>query len=455
MSLMVSISGVRGIVGSTLTPDVIVRYASAFAEYCNRGTVVIGRDGRITGKPITHIVSSTLVSMGCNVIGLGVCPTPTIQLAVEKSRASGGIAITASHNPIIWNGLKFLADSGMFLDAAQNSALRIIVENANRQYVPWDAMGRFTADETWIDKHIEAILKIPYLNGRILKRRKFKVVVDCVNAAGSVIVPRLLKKLGCRVIEMNCDASGIFAHPPEPVPQNLGSLSQRVRREKADLGIAVDPDVDRLVLIDEKGRPIGEEYTIASVVQFVLKREAGKRNKTGLNVVINLSTTRAVEDIAAHYGANVIRTPVGEINVAKTMKDTHAVVGGEGSGGVILPRVHLGRDALVGIALVLQHLAEFDGSLSELRKSLPDYTIEKTKMEAGSRNPREIIDRIADRFAGKGAINTDDGLRIDFGDSWVHLRPSNTEPIIRIISEAREQSRAKELAESVMKDALG
>lgn len=455
MSLMVSISGVRGIVGSTLTPDVIVRYASAFAEYCNRGTVVIGRDGRITGKPITHIVSSTLVSMGCNVIGLGVCPTPTIQLAVEKTRSSGGIAVTASHNPIIWNGLKFLADSGMFLDAAQNAVLRSIVENPNRRYVPWDAMGRFTADESWIDKHIEAILRIRYLNTRILKRRKFKIVVDCVNAAGSVVVPRLLKKLGCRVIEMNCDSSGVFAHPPEPVPQNLGSLSQRVKREKADLGIAVDPDVDRLVLIDEKGRPIGEEYTIASVVQFVLKREAEKRKKPGLNVVINLSTTRAVEDIATHFGANVIRTPVGEINVAKSMKDNRAIVGGEGGGGVILPQVHLGRDALVGIALVLQHLAEFDGPLSEFRKSLPDYTIEKTKIEAGSRNPREIIDRIADRYAGKGAINTDDGLRIDFGDSWVHLRPSNTEPIIRIISEAPKAERAKELADSIMKDALG
>lgn len=454
MSLMVSISGVRGIVGSTLTPDVVVRYSSAFAEYCDRGTVVIGRDGRITGKPITHIVSSTLVSMGCNVIGLGVCPTPTIQLAVEKARASGGIAVTASHNPIIWNGLKFLADSGMFLDAVQNTALRGLVENPNHRYAPWDAMGRFTSDESWIDKHIEAILGISYLNLRILRRRKFTVVVDCVNAAGSVIIPKLLRKLGCKVIEMNCDASGVFAHPPEPVPENLGSLSQRVKREKADLGIAVDPDVDRLVLIDEKGRPIGEEYTIASVVQFVLQRETGKRKKSGLNVVINLSTTRAVEDIAARHGANVIRTPVGEINVAKRMKDTHAVIGGEGSGGVILPKVHLGRDALVGIALILQHLAEFDGPLSEFRKNMPDYTIEKTKMNAGSRNPRDIIDRIAVRYAGKGDINTDDGLRIDFGDSWVHLRPSNTEPIIRIISEAPKAIQAKQLAESILKEAM-
>ncbi len=419
---------------------------------------MIGRDGRITGKPITHLVSSTLVSMGCDVIGLGVCPTPTVQLAVERTGAAGGIAVTASHNPIIWNGLKFLADSGMFLDAPQNAALRTIVQKPEREYVPWDQTGDFTADATWIDRHIGAILAMPYLNLRTLKHRKFKVVVDCVNAAGSVIVPRLLKMLGCRVVEMNCDASGVFAHDPEPIPMNLGSLSRRVKREKAHLGIAVDPDVDRLVLIDENGRPIGEEYTIASVVQFVLKKETErarrKRKHPKLNVVINLSTTRAVEDIAAQYNATVIRTPVGEINVAKTMKETGAIVGGEGSGGIILPKVHLGRDAPVGIALTLQHLAEFDGPLSELRRGLPDYSIEKTKIEAGSRNPGEIMDRLANRYSGKGTINTDDGLRIDFGDSWVHLRPSNTEPIIRIISEAPEASRAKELAGEIMRSAL-
>ncbi|MEX2115610.1 MAG: phosphoglucosamine mutase, partial [Bacteroidota bacterium] len=458
MSLMAGISGVRGIVGSTLTPEVVVRYVSAFAEYCNRGHIMIGRDGRITGKPITHLVSSTLVSMGCDVIGLGICPTPTIQLAVEQTGAAGGIAVTASHNPIVWNGLKFLASSGMFLDAQQNAILHTIVQRPNRQYVPWDQTGGFTADATWIDKHIDAILRISYLNLRTLRQRKFKVVVDCVNAAGSVMVPRLLKTLGCKVIEMNCDSSGIFAHDPEPVPQNLASLSRRVKREKADLGIAVDPDVDRLVLIDEKGRPIGEEYTIATVVKFVLTKEiertGRKRKKSALNVVINLSTTRAVEDIAAQYNATVIRTPVGEINVAKTMKETGAIVGGEGSGGVILPKVHLGRDALVGIALTLQHLADFGGPLSELRKSLPDYAIEKAKIEAGPRNPREIMNRLADRYAGKGTVNTDDGLRVDFGDSWVHLRPSNTEPIIRIICEAPKADRAKELMNAVMRDAL-
>jgi phosphomannomutase len=451
---MVSISGVRGVVGSTLTPDVVVLYASAFAEYCNRGLIVVGRDGRITGKPITHLVTSTLVSMGCDVIGLGICPTPTVQLAVERSRAAGGIAVTASHNPIVWNGLKFLADSGMFLDSPQQAIFRTIVQKPDRQYVPWNQTGGFTSDTSWIDKHIQAILEIPYLNLRIVRRRKFKVVVDCVNAAGSVIVPKLLKSLGCRVIEMNCDASGVFAHDPEPVPQNLGSLARRVRKERADLGIAVDPDVDRLVLIDELGKPIGEEYTIASIVQFVLLKEAGRKRKNpALNVVINLSTTRAVEDIAARYSATVIRTPVGEINVARRMKETGAVVGGEGSGGVILPKVHFGRDAPVGIALTLQHLAEFDGPLSELRNSLPDYAIEKAKIDAGSRNPSEIMERLANRYAGKGTVNTEDGLRIDFGDSWVHLRPSNTEPIIRIIGEARDADKAKELVNLFLKEA--
>ena len=257
VSLMVSISGVRGIVGSSFTPETIVKYTSAFAEHCNRGRIIIGRDGRITGKPIAHIVSSTLLSMGCDVTAVGVCSTPTVQLAVERSRAAGGISITASHNALIWNGLKFLDSTGLFLDADQNRALWALADSAKRTYVPWDKMGRHTTGEQFIEEHIRSILDLPYLNLRALRRRKFKVVVDCVNAAGAVIVPQLLKKLGCRVIEMNCDLSGVFSHEPEPIPENLTSLRRRVKHEKADLGIAVDPDVDRLVLIDERGDPFG------------------------------------------------------------------------------------------------------------------------------------------------------------------------------------------------------
>ncbi len=449
MSLMVSISGIRGIVGSSLTPEVVVRYASAFAEYCGKGTVVIGRDGRITGKPITHLVSSTLLSMGCDVIALGVCPTPTIQLATERTRATGGVSVTASHNPIIWNGLKFLDSTGLFLDARQNRTLWDIADRGTPTYALWDKMGAHAANDTFIQEHLQAILELPFMNLRALRKRKFKVVVDCVNASGGVIVPNLLRSLGCRVVELNCDVSGIFAHTPEPLPENLTTLCRRVKSEKADLGIAVDPDGDRLVLIDEKGRPFGEEYTIVSVARFVLEQEASRRRKRSSGppkVVVNLSTTRAVEDIAKQFGAETLRTPVGEINVAQKMKEVGAVIGGEGSGGVIYPAVHLGRDAMVGIALVIQQLAEFGGPLSAFKQSLPQYAITKGKIDVRSVDPDTALERVKQEQGGKGKVNTDDGLRIDFADSWVHLRKSNTEPIIRIIAEAR----TKEDADAVM-----
>ena len=448
---MVSISGIRGIVGSSLIPETIVKYTSAFAEYCKRGRIVIGRDGRITGKPIAHIVSSTLLSMGCDVVAIGTCPTPTIQLAVERSKAAGGISITASHNPLIWNGLKFLDSTGLFLDAEQNRDFWAIADSPNRTYALWDKMGRHTPAEEFVDDHIQAILDLPYLNLRGLRKRRFKVVADCVNAAGAVIVPPLLRKLGCRVVEMNCDLSGVFAHAPEPLPENLGSLRRRVKQEKADLGIAVDPDVDRLVLIDERGEPFGEEYTIASVVKFVLECETassqrGRKKTHGpLRVVTNLSTTRAVDDIARQYGAESIRTAVGEINVAKKMKEIGAIVGGEGSGGVILTKAHLGRDAPVGIALTLQHLAESGGTLSQLKQSLPQYSITKGKIDIGSLNPDEVLDRLKRRFADRGTVSTIDGLKVDFPDSWVHVRKSNTEPILRVIAEAGNKARADEL----------
>jgi phosphomannomutase len=440
---MVSISGIRGIIGASLTPEVAVRFAAAFGEYCRRKqpdhpTVVIGRDGRITGKALTHIISSTLLSKGVNVRALGICPTPTVQLAVEKERATGGISVTASHNPMQWNGMKFVAPTGLFLDADENRELWAMAE-AEPAYASWEKMGRHDADESWIRKHIDAILALDLMDAARIRRRKFRVVVDCVNAAGGVIVPLLLRELGCDVIEMNCDVSGVFAHTPEPIPENLTSLAARVRTEKADLGIAVDPDVDRLVLITERGEPYGEEYTIASAADFVLGRLAGKR---GAKVVVNLSTTRAVEDIAAAHGASVVRTPVGEINVAKKMKELGAVIGGEGSGGVILPAVHLGRDAIVGIGLILQWVAESDKSLAELKAALPQYAIAKGKMEIGTMRPDEILARIAGRHRQEGKINTDDGLKIDFPSTWVHLRKSNTEPIIRVIAEAATMDEA-------------
>ena len=460
MSLMVSISGIRGIVGSSLTPETIVKYTAAFAEYCNRGTIIIGRDGRITGQSFGHLVSSTLLQMGCDVLAIGICPTPTVQLAVGMKKASGGISITASHNPMEWNGLKFISPTGLFLDADENHDFWSIAERGPRSYVPWSRQGKHTPIPGFIDEHIKNVLTLPYVKAEMIRTRKFRVVVDCVNAAGGVIVPKLLREFGCDIVEMGCDISGIFSHNPEPIPENLSEICSRVRTEKADLGIAVDPDVDRLILIDEKGEPFGEEYTVASAVKFVLDKETQSISKFQipnsklLKVVINLSTTRAVDDIVAKYGAELLRTPVGEIHVAKKMKEVGAIIGGEGNGGVILPASHIGRDAPVGIGLTLQHLAEFGGTLSELKRTLPQYSITKGKIGVGSLNPDEVLKRLQDKYSGKGKVTTLDGLKLDFASSWVHLRKSNTEPIIRIIAEAPEKREADDLVASFTNEIL-
>ncbi len=451
MSLMVSISGVRGIVGDSLTPEVIVRYASAFAEYCKRLTptnplVVLGRDGRVSGKIVGNLVSSTLLASGVDVLALGICPTPTIQLAVEKEGAAGGISVTASHNPIQWNGLKFLGSSGMFLDGEENTQLQAIAAKQTFRFTSWDRTGKHRADESWLEKHIGCVLAAPYIDPAITKKRAFKVVIDCVNGSGGLVVPKLLRLLGCTVIEMNCDASGIFAHTPEPLPENLQDLCKRVRSEQADLGIAVDPDGDRLVFITEQGEPFVEEYTITAAVSYVLDREKAEgRGKS--TVVTNLSTTRAVDDVATRYGARVIRTPVGEINVARKMKEVGATIGGEGSGGVIYAPVHLGRDAMAGIPLVLQFLAAHGGTLSELKSSLPQYFIAKGKIELGTITPDHAIAAVRKTLGPDAQINEEDGLRIDYPDHWIHLRKSNTEPIVRVIAEAKTASTARSLVE--------
>ena len=443
MALMVSISGIRGVVGETLTPETIVKYASAYAEFCNRGNIIIGRDGRITGKNVLDIVVSTLRQMGCNVTDLGICPTPTVALAVEKLKAAGGISITASHNPMIWNGLKFFAPTGLFLDADENRKFWQLAEHSAK-YVPWDKQGQYTLDENFLDDHINQVLSLSYIDAGKIRARKFKVVLDCVNSAGGIIVPRLLDKLGCEVIQLHCEVTGVFGHIPEPIPENLTALCSKVREVKADIGIAVDPDVDRLVLINEKGEPFVEEYTIATCVKFVLEKFSNQKLQSQI-VVVNLSTTRAVEDIAKQYNAITLRTPVGEINVAKKMKEVGAIIGGEGSGGVILPKVHIGRDAIVGIGLVLQCLMEFGGTMSELKAALPQYLITKGKIELGSLNADAILKRLQAKYSSTGIINTDDGLKIDFPEAWVHLRKSNTEPIIRIIAEAHTKAEADEL----------
>jgi phosphomannomutase len=456
MSLMVSISGIRGIVGESLTPDVIVRYTAAFGAYCKRKhpdkpSVIVGRDGRISGSPVQNMVAATLRMMGLDVRLIGICPTPTVQLAVEKSGAAGGIAITASHNPVQWNGLKFMASTGMFLDATENKEFWKISDEPVT-FAPWDGIGKRVADDSWISKHIDQVLALPMMDLESIRKRKFKVVLDCINAAGGMIVPPLLDKLGCTIIPIYCDVSGVFAHMPEPIPENLTTLASKVKAEKADLGVAVDPDVDRLVLITETGEPFSEEYTIASCVKFVLSRLERNGKAKGSSVVVNLSTTRAVNDIAKAYGAAVTRTAVGEINVARKMKELGSVIGGEGSGGVILPEVHLGRDAIVGIGLVLQLLAESGTTLSGLKQTLPLYAIAKGKVELRGGAPEQALARIQKKHASQGDVNTDDGLKIDFDDHWVHLRKSNTEPIVRIIAEAPTMDRAQELVASYTRE---
>jgi phosphomannomutase len=432
--LMVSISGVRGIVGQTLTPQVLMDYASAFGLLCKGCKVVVGRDSRVSGEMARHAVLSGLLAAGCPVVDVGLVPTPTVQLAVEDLHAAGGLVITASHNPQQWNALKFIGPSGLFLGPKQSARLWKLAGSKKRAWAAWDRLGAVTADDGAIGRHIDRILALTDIKARSLRRRGFRVAVDTVNGAGGLIVPRLLEKLGCQVTGINLELTGRFAHTPEPLPEHLEQLGRAVRKARADIGFATDPDVDRLAVVDEQGRPLGEESTLALAVQFVLKRRTGR-------VVINMSTSRMIEEIARQHKARVVRTPVGEIHVARRMKSSRAVVGGEGNGGVILPKLHLGRDAPVGMALILQHLMEHGGSASRMAAGLPQYAMIKRKLKV----PREKMDLVERRLAAqfkKHRVNRVDGLRVDFDDSWLHLRRSNTEPIVRIYTEARNRNQA-------------
>ncbi len=447
--LIRSISGLRGIVGEAdgLSAEVVARYAASFARYNDyKGTVAVGYDGRLGGTRFYEIAIDALVASGCDVYALGMVPTPTVMFAVEtKPEIVGGIIITASHNPGEWNGMKFIAETGLFLDADENKVLWDIVDSGGAQSVPPEDYGEEVDGRDFIELHIQAVLDIPFVDRGKIAARNFRIVLDCVNASGSRILPRLLHSLGVAdVIELYCDASGIFPHRPEPVPENLISLKEAILREKADLGIVVDPDADRLVLIMENGEPFIEENTIVLCTEHVLKH-----SPRGQTVVVNLSTTRAIEDIAEKHGAKVIRTAVGEINVAKKMIEKNAIIGGEGSGGVILPMVHTGRDSLVGVALCLSALAEFKGTISQKKKELPHYEIVKSKIELQSQEQvREILSAIEKKFSSKAkSINHEDGIRIDFERSWLHARASNTEPIIRIIAEAPTREEAERLIE--------
>jgi phosphomannomutase len=384
-----------------------------------------------------------LLAKGLDVIDIGIVPTPTVQFTVKTLEAQGGIAITASHNPNEWNALKLLNSTGQFMSPEEHEKMKTFLDTETI-YESWEKIGKRQEYYQAIDNHINAIINLNIIDIKKIRSRKFKVLLDCVNGAGVYSVPKLLDKLGCEYISINCDKSGIFPRLPEPLPENLTATFEAVKNTKVDFGIVVDPDVDRLVLITGNGEPLGEENTITQVVKFVLSKNKG-------NVVVNLSTTRAVEDVAKEFSCKVFRSPVGEANVVKKMKEVNAVIGGEGSGGVIYPALHYGRDALVGIAITLQHLAERNISLAELKNTLPDYFIAKKKINLGNTSPDDVIKHLIFKYQNENT-NTDDGLRIDFEDHWVHMRKSNTEPIIRIIVEAKNKEMAERFAEKYLKE---
>ncbi len=441
--LMISVSGVRGIIGQGLTPGIVVKFAQAFGTYIKGGKVVVGRDSRVSGELLNHAVTSGLMAVGCDILDIGICPTPTTQVAVENLKGSGGIMITASHNPIMWNGLKLIGPDGLFLDAGQGEEILSLVENKSFSFASWENLGVAVRYNRAIEEHIDQILNLHYLNIDKIKKRNFKVVLDCVCGAGSNLVPELLTKLGCLTVKMNCEPTGLFPRNPEPLPENLTALCERVKKENADIGIAVDPDSDRLALVSEKGEALGEEKTLAIAIKNVLSKKPGP-------VVINASTSLVTEEIARMFGSTVLRTKVGEIHVAKKMREIGAVIGGEGNGGVILSDIHLGRDAPVGIALILQQLTEFAGTLGELNESLPQYVITKKKVELGELEPKAALDKIREFYASE-TLDFTDGIKIIRPKSWIHIRASNTEPIIRVIAEAPTAEESEHLCSEVIK----
>jgi phosphomannomutase len=443
-TLMVSISGIRGIIGDGFDPPTIVKYTSAFADFIGEGKIVIGRDARSSGGMVNEIVTGTLLAKGLDVINLGICPTPTVQFTVNERKANGGIAISASHNPNEWKALKLLNSTGQFMTPDENEKMLGMLSDEQNGFKPWDEVGIITNYNEGIRNHTDAVLKMKHINLQSIRKRKFKVLADCVNGAGAYVLPELLNEFGCEVIEFNCEKTGIFPRLPEPIPENLTDTLKAVKDAGVDLGVVVDPDVDRLVLITNEGEPFGEENTITQVVNFVLSKEKG-------NAVVNLSTTRSVDDVAKDHGCEAFRSPVGEANVVIKMKETKAVIGGEGSGGVIYPALHYGRDALAGIALILQSLVDFKGTMAELKNKLPQYSIRKKKIEIADINPDAVIELLTNKYE-KEKIDTQDGLRIDFDDHWVHFRKSNTEPIIRIITEARTDEEAEGFVNNYLSD---
>lgn len=454
MTLIKSISGIRGTIGgqsgSALTPIDAVKFASAYGAWVKANStnkkVVIGRDARLSGEMLSKIVAAALQGMGLDVIDLGLSTTPTVEMAVTMEKAGGGIILTASHNPIQWNALKLLDEKGEFLSAKAGQQILELAENENIDFAEVTALGKYTTNDTYIDKHIEAILRLSMVDKKAIEARNFKVAIDCVNSSGGIVLPLLLEALGVtQITKLFCEPDGNFPHNPEPLPENLTALSDLMKNEKHDLGIVVDPDVDRLCFVNEDGSMFGEEYTLVAVADYVLQHTPG-------NTVSNLSSTRALKDVTEKHHGNYFASAVGEVNVVTKMKEVNAVIGGEGNGGIILPELHYGRDALVGIALFLTQLAKFGKSISVLRNTFPAYQISKNKIEL---TPEIDVDMLINEVREKyktQPINAVDGVRIDFDKQWVHLRKSNTEPIIRIYAEAETLASADLLAHKIIAD---
>jgi len=458
MSLIKSISGIRGTIGGRpglgLTPPDLVAFTSAYVQWMasqgvpakgERYRVVVGRDARISGQIVESIVSNTLMAMGVDVIAAGLATTPTVEMAVIQSHSDGGIILTASHNPRQWNALKLLNRKGEFLSAEDGVALLRMAEKGQFEYAEVDNLGTLV-EEDFLEAHIQAIIQLPQVNQQAIKSKNLKVVVDAVNSVGGFAIPEILKAIGVNdIICLNCNPDGNFAHNPEPLPENLGEICQAVVDNKADLGIVVDPDVDRLAFINEDGSFFGEEYTLVAVGDYLLSQKPG-------NTVSNLSSSRALRDVTLKYGGQYSAAAVGEVNVVEKMKETKAVIGGEGNGGIIFPDLHYGRDALVGVALFLSHLAASERSMSELRQTYPGYYMSKNKIQlSDDTNPDMILQKIREKFADEHPI-TIDGVKIDFEKSWVHLRKSNTEPIIRIYTEAKTIKDAELLAKRFLNE---
>lgn len=454
MALIKSISGIRGTIGGKpgegLTPLDVVKFTAAYGSWVVKETqnpkVVIGRDARISGEMVSKLVTATLQGLGIHVIDLGLSTTPTVELAVPLEKAGGGIILTASHNPAQWNALKLLNSQGEFISDAQGKSILEAAEKEDFSFAEVKSLGKYTLIEDYIDRHVKHVLGLKLVDREAIAARKFKVVIDCVNSTGGIALPKLLRALGVEDIEeMYCIPDGHFPHNPEPLPENLRDISNKLKKGKFDLGIVVDPDVDRLCFINEDGSPFGEEYTLVAVADYVLSQTPG-------NTVSNLSSTRALRDVTEKRGGKYEAAAVGEVNVVNKMKETNAIIGGEGNGGVIYPESHYGRDALVGIGLFLTHLAKFGKSISRLRASYPNYYISKNKIELTPEiNVDKILEEVKKKYK-KQPINDIDGVKIEFDKEWVHLRKSNTEPIIRIYSESATQVTAEHLANKIILD---